>query len=226
MWHLLWGHQGAEEAARKTGSQGPPYRRAAPATPRTPSQGFQPSAPTPLPAPSAPSRPCHPESQHTLKASGSGVGGRGRVGRIPGPVERTRARRTLHPNSPGCRVPGDHPAKTKRRNGRGQGSLGGGGGAVPRRRGDGTPPWWRRVSRGAELWAGQAPRPRTGLGGGPAPVHGPGRSPRRPRLCVLAVAPPSFPLIPAPPSPLSCRAPATGCLSPLPPAFLETTVCS
>ena len=89
-------------------------------------------------------------------------------------------------------MPGDHPAETKCRNGRGRGSLGGGGGAVPRRRGDGTPPWWRRVSWGAELWAGQAPRPRTGLGGGPAPVYGPGRSLRRPRLCVLTVAPPSF----------------------------------
>ena len=127
--------------------------------------------------------------------------------------------------SPGCRVPGDHSAKTKRRNRRGRGSLGGDGGAVPRRRGDGTPPWWRRVSWGAELWAGQAPRPRTGLWRGPAPVHGPGRSPRRPRLCVLAVAPPSFPLIPALPSPLSRRAPATGCLSPLPPTILETVVC-
>ena len=72
---------------------------------------------------------------------GLGVGGRRRAGRIPSPVERTWARRTLHPNSLGCWVPGDHPAETKCRNGRGRGSLGGGGGAVPRRRGHGTPPW-------------------------------------------------------------------------------------
>lgn len=101
MRHLLWGHQGAEEAARKTGSRGPPCRLAAPSTPSLPH--FHPSAPTPLPAPCAPSSPCHPDSQPTLRPSGWGAeDGRG-GSRAPRRGPGLGGRRTPTLGAAGCR---------------------------------------------------------------------------------------------------------------------------
>ena len=147
-----------------------------PHPPRTPSPSFHPWVPVPPPAPRALSRPCHPGSQPTLRTSGS-VAGPSQAGRVP----------ALRggPGPGGRRTPTLAAAwrrKTTRRRlraeaGGGGGSLAGGRGAVPRRSGDGTPPWWRVVSCGAERWAGGDPRPRTGLLGDSAPMRVSGRPP-------------------------------------------------
>lgn len=147
--YLLWGRQGTEEATGKTGFQGLPCRRAAPATPSSPhAPRVRPSIPRPRPRHRPQALPAAPATRTPSPPSGSPGGGPRRAGRIPGPEGRTRARRTPHPNSPGHQAPGDHPAEKPHQGGRGQGSLAGSRGAVPRRSGDGTPPWWRRLSRG------------------------------------------------------------------------------
>lgn len=178
-----------------------PCRRAVPVTPSPPHPSrVRPSTPRPrhhrrpqsLRVASATQ-----DSQPTLRASGWGDGD-GRGGWIPGLEEKTQARRTLHANSGGLGEPEDHPAETQRLDGwgrepgqgLGRGSPEGGRGAVPRRSGDGTPPWCLRLSSGAERRAGRAPRPRTGLRGDTATVFISGWSLRRIRLCDSA-APPS-----------------------------------
>lgn len=145
MRHLLWDTKGRRK------QPGRPVPEARPADwrlppphpyPTHPESGLPPLGPDLTASPLCSQQPLPPRLSAHPQALG--VGSRGWAERIPGPEERTRARRTPHPNSRGRRVPGDHPAKTKRQGGRG--SLAGGEGAVPRRRGDGTPPWWRQLS--------------------------------------------------------------------------------
>lgn len=132
-------------------------------TPLTPSQPFHPAAQIPPPIPSGPGHPCHPDSQPTLRASGRGH----RRGGSSAPKG--------GPELGGRRTPTRGTARRRETTQPGPGAEAAGGGGR------------RQAAKGRYLVAvavvllhggadspgggatGRAPRPRTGLRGGPTP---------------------------------------------------------